>query len=66
LPDLAPRCVADCAGDIDLELQDRHGNRIHHRVTEDTQEIKSSILMAGLHLASKILFDLCLCTSVVN
>jgi hypothetical protein len=62
LLDPAPRGVADGAGDIDLKLEDRHEDRIHHRVTE---RIKSSGLIVALRLA---LYDstFLLCVSVTR
>jgi hypothetical protein len=38
LLDLAPRRVADCAGDIDFEFQERHKNQFTTEGTERTEE----------------------------
>ena len=38
LTDLAPGGVADCAGDIDFESQDRHKYQFTTEDTEDTEQ----------------------------
>ena len=55
LLDLAPCGIADCAGDVDFELQDRHRVIVYHGDHRSQRDVLYELLRRNLALRGKIL-----------